>query len=1419
MPDPWDEITPATTAVKDPWDEVVPAADPAPPAFGSDWRGLVEAPMDERKALLSRVGRWGPGDDQDDAAMEATATKNGWAPGTWETTQQKVSRKMRETFGVEAPSSEEIKSGNERITIEEAKHAGWREWAGIKGTIEPTLAEAQMFLERRAKLERGPDASVPDIAVAAANRLGKAVTFGAFDATKLSLAGSDSAASAQRGQAAMDRTWGGRAAGTAIDLGGAILTATPAVRLVGAPLGFGMQQAARTVIEGGTAKEAAVSGFMAGAFIKTAGVLEAGILQHLGRATTRAGAAGRHALAGVGSFTIAGQMFGSKDAALDALMGAFLGGGGAMLRRNPLTGVVTPEWRAKVEAAAKADPTGGEVARVLDEFAAATEAGRATREARKVEAAKNPVEAPLDPWDTIAPAAEAPRAPQTGEIEGARPVAPPRGEPEWTDAEIREIERAQQEDYAGDAHARWQERRLRAEDAEVRRVADRLVGDVESRMAAGADMKTAAREAVNAAEDTLDELSSRREGAIEAMQARLDEAAQRRGTPYRAPPVSRPEPPVEAAKPTAPVPPAEAPPPAAGATRAGERGFLGLGTVGPTAQVVSDAVVREVGPIISRVRRTKGGGPVATEAADKGDKAVSEAKGAAGEMAVEGDAALRATADSPLTKRGRAAFNLAKDHPDPGNPDVAFSRWHEGIEGKTTLTKVEEGVADPVRRLIDKRGQIYEANDAWQFDSSTGTWALFKNIPGGKVAPRIRPPEYHDIITEGPKGAAWKPLIDAHVYATGRSRAEVESVFLAEHRESNAEGPDSALFRTQAETRRQWPRVPSAIKVNGSWIPLLETRPHEYVRRLIQLGAARVGVMKAIGQDVPGQKGIADLRQRFVEETGDAETFVEFARGLHGISPKKPVLPTAAAGHPFVQGGKNVGALGRTALVSSSAVPNVFEFFGATRTFLGPVKFAQAMADVMAGNVERGIAWASGGRIPKAFGGGPTKRMSEVEAIGAATRAVADFSADPRHPVGQVVRMWRELQSRLLLYGPIGEAQEYATVLGTKRAADAWKAGKGGAVDRQRLMTFGFSYEDAGRIVKGGGTPAEYDAIVRMAPGRLVGANLSPVEKSNFESRRGLIGTIPLKTYASMAVRDKVRNINAWLETLSKNADPTISAKDAWKGSVAATGVLLDSMLGAAATGAASVLAYAYVAGGKPGLDATVARAKDDPLAFAGEALYQTLFAGPYGQSVKVIKGEQGVEQLSLPVMISVEIVNALSQEGRYADEPDITSRMAALALRFFPARRAFHTMAVAIGLGSPEAQEIGAARKAYFDWKRDRGLMTRTEFGDEGQEWRSAMRRAYKAATEYDTPEDVEKHLLAAYGLKGDWRKVKASLKSRMILGDSDVKQRADDLRSYIGPRAYKALEAHDALLLYLAESNDPEGAQKQGAETLEGR
>lgn len=882
-------------------------------------------------------------------------------------------------------------------------------------------------------------------------------------------------------------------------------------------------------------------------------------------------------------------------------------------------------------------------------------------------------------------------------------------------------------------------------------------------------------------------------------------------------------------------PPTDVAAPSAGSGVRHKRADIGAVDVGPVVEAAGAAakgVARSVadtfGSFTGRIRAK--GTETAVEMADKSEKIVDRAKELQGTgeqgLGAERDTVMKLSGELPTTELGKASKSLSENRPVPGT-DYAFSRYEEAVRGRqfdgspVQLTPEEAKIVEATRGMIDKGGRMSEKAGVEVFNPETEQYEPFKNIPGGRVFPHVMSPEMMDSMTKGPSDPLFRKIVDAYAKANDLSRDLVEKDFLSRHEAAVSGIPTPGEGPTQVEFKRYYKKIPSAINMGGEWINLFETHPYEYAKRFTSARAHRLAFIEEFGQDIQKPKPVSGgdtdivmgggnpitepdkptIASRFkqAQSEGWGEDFAGLVRGLHGHAVRKPILEQGGVAAKAARYGQEALKVVKALNLTTSGATNTAEFTGNMSTTFGRPEAWKAMLDM--------TAQTPGWKADRAA----------VEQIGAVTRDVLNASFDNTHPVRSGIRVFGEVLRRLTGHGPINESQEYATAVLALRAARRFQAGKGRPIDVDRVEAIGYPREVAKRLVDGKATKAEYDAFVRKAPGQLVGANLSNVEKSSIEANRVVRGATAFTHYAWMAARNAAGHGIQFLRGINEAAtSKSLSPSERWSQAYNASRNLAGFVANKAIQGTLGSFILAFLTEGRDGAKIKWNELKDRPFNFALNSFLYSTFGGPvFGTMARAAGGEslRNVDNAIYPWFALKEIVGVLKPSwgpDRYKGK-DVLERMGEWWKRNAPIHRSIETFFAAVGLGSERAKDIDTARRAYYRWlydtpRKGAGSFTPPDT-EEANEYRQNIRAAAEAVERGATPEVVNAYVMKALGVEGkDESKVAESIERRMLLSRKDVKDRLGELKARIGEDAYAMLELHDRLIERLAESIRPQ-------------
>jgi hypothetical protein len=772
-------------------------------------------------------------------------------------------------------------------------------------------------------------------------------------------------------------------------------------------------------------------------------------------------------------------------------------------------------------------------------------------------------------------------------------------------------------------------------------------------------------------------------------------------------------------------------------------------------------------------RAGRSGGKVGEEVVQRARAAIDTAKEAMGEVSVHLNKALRLAGGGKSPSLHKAVGWLQEVDRVPGK-NYGVSRLLDAVEGRTPpgAPPATTAIVGAVQDLTAKLGRMYAANGHMQQDARTGKWRPFKTTRGD-IFVRVPTFEMQRILRDGPGGKLWNQAIDAFADINGIPRPDIERVFQQQHDDLAVNAPDAMFRRLQAEFTRQLPRVPTVLYAGGDVVPLFETNPFSYAKRLAENGAARIGFIKHFGQQTgAGVVTPASIFERYIKAGGRGEHVIDLMRSLNNTSVEPPLLDSGSAGAKVMRGVNDVVSLIKSGLLTASAVQNILEPLGNTQGFSTGGDLLRAIRDLTTD---------------------PRGTIVALETLGAITKDVGNYTLDPNRPVSSVIRTLRNLSTKAFLHGYVNEFQEKLAATVGMEKAERLRAGKGTSRDVYDLRSIGYSMDDAKRLVAGRGTPEEYDAIPRRAGAALVGNPMNPAEKSRASHNRWYRAAVAFETYAQVKIRSFFRQAAAYLETTQeavRTRDANLLAAAHYK--------FARHILGTTASGAAAYMLMALATGGTSGLKIAWNEAKDEPLKFVGQSWAYSTLIGPFGALIRLAGGSNDstadkLVRLTLPGFLLKEAADAATSQGTYRNM-DGLERSTKLLGRIFPVNRIFATAAAAFGLGT-ESHELDTALRGYWRWRMDNKPPDRLTPGEQPDadkgKFRVLMKSALQQMQRGDDPLDT---IRKALDLK-EGKDLAAAIRAKRLLPALEPAER-EALKRHIGPDAYKRVEAWDDLL-----------------------
>lgn len=787
--------------------------------------------------------------------------------------------------------------------------------------------------------------------------------------------------------------------------------------------------------------------------------------------------------------------------------------------------------------------------------------------------------------------------------------------------------------------------------------------------------------------------------------------------------------------------------------------------------------------LIDRVKRGGShgkGGTVAERAAEKLSVAADAKRRIEGAMSAEAEAARKARGG---LLGGRAAARRGLETPElaPGG-GYYRSPMQEISEGRRVTTDAEmQQIVDAERDLLTKRWDLAREAGVMRENPQTGVMEPLGDAPPSR--PRMPTEVFRDILAD-PKHPYYDQMIDAFAREEGIPKAEAKARL-----EQDARSVSEADQRARPEAFeffRGWKRVPHALEVNGKPLFLFENSLDAYARRIVEGGAARIAFTETFGQDfyVDDQTGkrmntpgpVERLEDAYTAETGRRDVIAEGLRAASG----RPLRGRMDLGHrerqvvDFAQAALRVG---KTLKLSSTWLYNALEPLAQGREQAGALDTVQAYVEAVGAGLQR----VTGGRL----GSGLVDRFTELRDMGAIGGGRPSTQGFVEGTIARAAQIRAGKMQRRT--GP---------TLGSRR-------------DAARLKQMGYPEADAERIASGGGSQAEYDAYVRRAAPQATGSRLAPQEMSTAELQRATKWLFPIVRYATRQLQQVARGGQEWVKAVGglKRGDV--------KGAAAATAQLASTLGGRAVVGAGQALLYALAVGGPAGLAAAIARFKDDPEKALGQGLASNVTAGPYASFLRVAQGDADIASGIFPVALAKEFHDLATGSGPYKDM-EWADKVERWTKGMIPVLKVAETAYVgtAAMFGAEDREtEWREAIKAYRAWQRDRKIKSiHAEVRnptEADEQFTSNMRLAYRAMLADGNPDKIKAYIQRAVGAEGkDFDNFKASIQGRLLIKGADSKKYVEDVKRFVGERAFRALEAHDDLLLSLIQDRD---AQKR--------
>ena len=778
--------------------------------------------------------------------------------------------------------------------------------------------------------------------------------------------------------------------------------------------------------------------------------------------------------------------------------------------------------------------------------------------------------------------------------------------------------------------------------------------------------------------------------------------------------------------------------------------------------------------------------PTSKEASALAKQAIDIQKETHGKLSKELDIALKASGQPFFTEGGKAVRDLSKFvEVEVNGNTVLMSRLHAGIEGLIKLKGKEAEIIEKHRDLIEKRGRIFEENGIMQ-EGKDGEVRPFKVI-GRKIAPRIITGEFYRILQKGEYHPHFKLLVNEFSKATGQSPDVVTEYFgeIAQNIKGVTDIGSSLPTRTtQAEHSRKWKNIPHAVTIKGEVVPIIEYRPFEYARRLAETGESRVGVAKVFGQEVDKTSIVNEMKDQISKENGDPIVFHEMIRSLSGAPVEAPFREAGYTGSKASRAINSALSFIKNTTLSGSFFPNISEPLGNVRKHVGMPTLLKSIFKLSTS---------------------PKTIKAMLEAQGAITVDIANFTIDPNRPFSSFTRSVNEATRRGFGFKYINEFQEFLAAQAYAEKVQRFQNNKGTSRDVILLREMGFSETDAQLMVSGKAPQQMYDALVRRAPAYLTGGAQRRGEQSRLEHNKWFQAGTAFETYSQM----KLRSFASSARTYSKLAQEAVNERN-YKKFVDANRLMASEILGTTISGATTQFILATIYGGVDNAEIKWNEVKENPWEFLLESWAYSSFAGVFGSIIQSTSEGRLLEnpwELSFPLSIVGELFKAADGKGKYT-YLEAEDKFLEVAKRYLPINKAVKTIAVATGFGNEQTQKDDNAIRGYYRWrfKNKYGGKYIGNPDEELKTFRMNMKKAYNSIREGEDLTEADKHVINALDLTDkDEKSAVMSILGKRLLTKSKIapgmsepayEERLDELRRTIGNDAYLRLERHDERL-----------------------
>mgnify|MGYP006921291679 CR=1 FL=1 len=431
-----------------------------------------------------------------------------------------------------------------------------------------------------------------------------------------------------------------------------------------------------------------------------------------------------------------------------------------------------------------------------------------------------------------------------------------------------------------------------------------------------------------------------------------------------------------------------------------------------------------------------------------------------------------------------------------------FTRYQRAMDqgamdhvGKVELTPGEQKVVDLGRKVFLEAGRIAEEQgvtreDGTKFTVDENRYRLTRQFTPEAVAAREEGVgKLHDAITN------W---IERKY---GIDRAEAQRRFQ----------DVSGVSRQDAtETTRKLPVLPAFVEVDGRPVRILETRPLQHTEALARTNSLVMGAHEALPklpepatptprlESDAGLEKVPDYAQRFIDKVLNekgrtaAEATARMVRSMFGLEASKSEqgMRFFRPGEPGYNFGRVVnGMLGlyRSAKLTMAFLNNLAEPLGnASHLGVGTIQraYSESVRRLASGEIlstHRDLVRE--GWLADSAQNNPWKGDSSIETFEASMRKAGEILTKPLH----ITQDFNEIVNATAARERLSEMQ----------------AGNGTAADRSALKLLGFSPAEATAMLRGEGTPEQYERYKRGIVAAMTGGKgVKPVDRSKAAGSR-----------------------------------------------------------------------------------------------------------------------------------------------------------------------------------------------------------------------------------------------------------------------------------------------------------------------------